>query len=260
MLWHRFRKDPTLVLMGFAAGVVLMLVSGTIKEGAEARKEILQRNTFGDLRIFTEPFTGRSDTKEVMVISKGDVPVVFLYNNDSNEVDRLAITSGKHGIMALTRLTKSGISEFVLLGNEVHDGLRMPVFTMDVSDKPGVWDKVRYTPTVAGVYDKGKLVSYRVVGEVYHDIDFDGQFDAKSIYDEKSVVCSESIFVDEQWLELGYREPDGRWKREGLFEADKLRAYTVEGKEKVYFDFVWGKGWHRQPKHAVQEDSENATE
>lgn len=262
MLWRRLSKNGGLVPAGPVAGFALMLLFGCARNGGEARKEMLQRNTFGDLQIITEPFTERSDTKDVMIISKGDVPVLILYNSDSNEVDRFAVTNGMNGMVVTGRLTKSGISEFVLYGNAVHEGLRMPVFTVDASDKPSVWTKVRYTPSVAAVYDKGKMVSYRVEGEVYHDIDFDGQFDAKSIYDKdsdgESVVSSESIFIDGQWLELVHREPDGQWKRKGLCEEDKSRAYTVEGEKTVYFDFVWGKGWHRRPEREVQEDSRMA--
>ncbi len=255
MVCFRPSRSAGLVLAGFTVGLALMLLFGCARNGGEARKEILHRNTFGDLQITAEPFTGRSDAKDVMLISKGDVPILILYNSDSNEVDRFAVANGTDDIVALGRLTKSGISEFVLYGNEVHEGLRMPVFTMDASDKPGVWDEVRYTATAHAVYDQGKCVSYRVVGEVYYDIDFDGQFDAKDIRDKESEVFSESIFIDGQWLELVHREPDGQWRRKGLFEADKSRAYTIEGDDKVYFDFVWGRGWHRRPAEEAQGDS-----
>jgi len=258
MLWHRFGKNLGLILMGLVTGFVLTLVLGFADSPTGAHRETPQ-STYGDLRIITVPLD-RDDARDSMVIYKGDVPIIHLFRTDSNEVNLFGINNSVHGKLALGCLTKAGISEFTLFGNKVREGMQMPVFTMNASDKPGVWNKVRYTPTVAGIYDKGKLVSYRVVGEVYHDIDFDGQFDAKSIYDEKLVVCSESIFIDGQWLELGYREPNGRWKREGFFEADKSRAYTMDGAKKVYFDFVWGKGWHRRPEGDVPKSHQKARE
>lgn len=257
MLRRLSRKNVGFAVTGLAAGVVLSLTLGSVESRSRAYKELVQTGRFGDLRIVTTALDG-NEAKESMIILKGDIPIIHFYRNDSNQVDRFALTNGAHGTVALARLIASGISEFVLHGNEVHDGLRMPVFTMDASDEPGVWHKVMYTPSVVGVYDKDKLVSYRVVGEVYYDIDFDGQFDTKSVYDRESNVVSESIFIEGKWVELAHRDADGQRRRLGRCETEDLRAYTIEGEKKVYFDFVWGKGWHERSQ-AKTRDGKDGT-
>lgn len=245
MLSHDFCTNASLVAIGLMAGVAMvpMLGSSAANNGTETFAE----GTFGDIRLVTVPLE-TSDTRAVMTLLKGDVPIIHLYRNDANEVDRFAVANGAHGTVALGRLTEAGISEFVLHGNEVHNGLRMPVLTIDASARPGVWHKARYTPTVGGVYSDGKLISYRVVGEVYHDIDFDGQFDARDVYDKESIVTSQCIFIDGQWIELARRDVDGEWRRLGRFETGELEAFTIEGDSKVSFDFVCGGGWHKRAK------------
>ena len=87
--------------------------------------------------------------------------------------------------------------------NHMPDVARAVLF-LKSSDKPGVWRPATYAPTVAAVYDeKGTLVRWRAIGETYFDLDFNGQFDAKEIFNDKSVVVSQSIFVKDQWRELG---------------------------------------------------------
>ena len=245
MLRNRICKNAGFAVAGFVGGIVLMLALGFAKDPNEGEKEILPRNTYGDLRIVTT-LLDRSDTKDGMAIYKGDIPIIFLYRNDSNEIDRFALTNGEKGLLALGRLAKSGISEFGVYGNKVHDSGRSPVLFLKTSDKPGVWCPARYAPTVAGVYDeKGKLVHWCAIGEVYFDLDFDGQFDAKEILDDKSVVVSQSIFIKDQWRELGTLD---RKERIGGFDPETLSADTRErgSRKTTYFDFVGGKGWQER--------------
>jgi hypothetical protein len=249
MLRNRICKDAGFTLTGFIAGIALLLILGFAKDRDENEKEILPKNTFGDLRIVTESLK-RSDSKGMMTLRKGGMPIIFIYINDANEVDRFAIVNGAHGLLALGRLGKSGISEFAVYGNEVHDGGRTPVLLMVASDKPGVWHKVRYSPTFP-VHEEGKLKLYRTVGELYEDLDFDGQFDLKEIHDSKSAIISQSIFLKDEWRELGRMDSDGRFnKRRGAFDPNDLSAYTegVDTGKGTYFDFVWGKGWQERPE------------
>ena len=78
-----------------------------------------------------------------------------------------------------------------------------------------------------------------MIGETYLDFDLDGQFDAKEVLNEKSVVVSGSIFIQGQWREIGTL--DGR-ERTGAFDLEALTANTRErgSKKTTYFDFVWG--------------------
>ena len=121
-----------------------------------------------------------------------------------------------------------------------------PVLFLKSSDKPGVWRPATYAPTVAAVYDeKGTLVRWRAIGETYFDLDFNGQFDAKEIFNDKSVVVSQSIFVKDQWRELGTLD---RKERIGGFDPETQTADTRErgSKKTTYFDFVGGKGWQER--------------
>jgi hypothetical protein len=248
MLRNQTSNKAGFAVIGFFAGIVLILALGSAKNRREDKKEALPKNTFGDLRITTE-LPARNDSKKAMTIYKGDTPIILIFTNDSNEVDRFAITNGTRGLLALGRLGESRISQFAVYGNEVHGGRRMPVLTMVPSDKPGVWHKVRYAPASRPVYDEGKLTSYRAVGELYEDLDFDGQFDAKQIWDDQSVVVSESIFVNGQWKELGRVDSKERPnQRVGAYDPNSLSAYTrdVGGGKQTDFDFVWGKGWQER--------------
>ena len=122
MLRNRICKNAGLVLMGLVAGTALTLVLGFAKNRDEDEKDILPRNTFGDLRIVTVPVE-RSGSDKGMALCKGDIPIILVYTNDSNEVHHFAITNGKHGTLAVGDLTRSGISKFGVYGSEVHDGL-----------------------------------------------------------------------------------------------------------------------------------------
>jgi len=255
---NRICKNAGFALTGFVAGITLMLALGFAKDPNEGEKEILPKNAFGDLRIVTVPLD-RSDTKDAMLIYKGDVPIIHIYRNDANEVHRFALSNGEKNVLAFGNLVKSGISEFVVYGNEVHSGRRTPVLYLKSSDKPGVWRPTTYIPSVVPVYDeKGTLVRWRMIGEAYFDLDFDGQFDAKLIWNDKSVVVSGSIFIKGQWREIGTL--DGK-ERIGAFDPETLSADTRErgSKKTTYFDFVWGKGWQeRSQEGASQGDSVNS--
>ncbi len=251
---HQAHWNAGFAMTGFAAGIMLMLVLGSAKGRKEDEKDILPRNTFGDLRIVTTPVE-RSGSKDSMAICKGDIPIIFIYMNDSNEIDRFGISNGKQGILAVGWLTKSGISKFAVYGNEVHGGRRTPVLSMVASDKPGVWHKARYAPAFTPVYDDGKLTRYRAVGELYEDLDFDGQLDAKQIWNDRSVVVSESIFIKGEWRELGRVDSKGRFnKRVGAYDPNDLSAYTedVDGGNRTHFDFVPGKGWRERSQTEVR--------
>jgi hypothetical protein len=254
-MWkYRAGWNAGFAVAGFVAGIGLMLALGFAKDPNESEKEILPKNTFSDLRITVMPLK-QKDINAAMTIYKGDTPIIIIYRNDSNEVDRFGIANGRHGILALGGLAKSGISKFGVYGNEVHGGRRTPVLTMVASDKPGVWYKVRYAPTFIPVYDGGKLTRYRTVGELYTDLDFDGQFDAKEIWNDKSVIVSESILIKGEWRELGRMDSNGRFsKRAGAYDPNDLSAFTedVDGGNKTYFDFVPGKGWRQRSQTEVR--------
>jgi len=183
---------------------------------------------------------------ESLCISKDGYPFIILYKDSSNKIIRWAITDGKEGMIALSKFDEDRISEFVILGNKVHENLRMPVFSFKASGKAGVWNEVIYMPTARAIKENGKPKSYAAIGEVYDDIDFDGQFDAKRVLNKESEIVYEYIFVDGKWLALDNRGSDERIKKIGHYSTDRLDAVTFDGKEKVYYDFEIGKGWKKR--------------
>ncbi len=213
-----------------------MLVLGVAKSTDKNKREILPKNVFGDLRIITEPMD-LGELKESMVIYKGDIPLIYLFRNDANEVSGFGITCGNDGMPGWAQLAKSGISDFVVYGNKIHAESRTAVLVLTASDKPGVRRHLGYGLSVPK-YDDNKvpghrIPSYRIVGDVYRDLDFDGRFDAKEVFNDKSVVVSESIFVNGEWRELGRLDSNSqfieRLKRVGSFDDKNLTAFTAGG-------------------------------
>ena len=124
MLRNRLCKNAGLALTGFVAGITLMLALGFAKDPNKGEKEILPRNTFGDLRIVTAPLERSDGINAGMVIYKGDIAILTLLRNDANEVDGFGVLNGENNILAVGRLAKSGVSEFSVYGNEPHAGRR----------------------------------------------------------------------------------------------------------------------------------------
>ena len=111
---------------------------------------------------------------------------------------------------------------------------------------PGIWKKAFYMPNCKKIIKNGELISYAPNGELYEDIEFDGQFDAKCIMNEKNEILSESIYIDGKWLEVNNSGSNGQKRKIGYYDIASMEAFTLEGNEKVYFDFEFGKGWKKR--------------
>jgi hypothetical protein len=243
MLWNQIGKKAVFALTGFVAGITLMLALGLAKDRQENEREILPKNVFGDLRIATMPVR-RNEFNGQMVLYKGDRPIIYLFRNDANEVGAYCLTHGEDDILAAGWLSKSGLSYFSLYGNKVHDAQRTMILIMQASDKPGVWRFAGYGLTIPG--DDRE----RFVGDVYVDLDVDGRFDGKQVFNDKSAVVSDSIFINGEWRELGHLDSKGQFvKRKGSFNKKDLTAFIedMDSGKKTYFDFVPGQGWRERP-------------
>lgn len=244
MLGNRIGKNAVLVLTGFVSGCILMLAVGLAQKHDEGEKEILPGNVFRDLRITCVPLE-EDDIRGAMAIYKGDRPIIYLYRNDANEVGGYGLTNGQDDILAVGQFSKAGISNFVLYGNKVRDAQRTVVLVMQASDKPGVWRLASYGLTVP---DDNR---HRFVGDVYVDLDCDGRFDGKQVFNDKSAIVSESISMNGEWRELGRLDSNGQFaKTKGSFDEKDLTAFTedMDSGKKSYFDFVPGQGWQERPQ------------
>ena len=211
---------------------------------------------YGDAQFTIVDDINNPDHPEIvdaLVISKDDYPFIFLYKELSGRISYFAITDGRNKL-ALSKFQNGRISEFTILGNKVHDDRRMPVFTFDASDKPGVWNNVMYMPSFKAIVENGKLISFTPNGEKYDDIDFDGQFDAKSFVVEGFKYLSQSIYIDGKWKELGYTDSQGKFHQTGSYIVERFYAFNFEDGRKVEYDFEIGKGWKKRPDPSFIDD------
>lgn len=252
MLRSRLSGAVGTLIVGFILGISLMLVMGVDeaitnhkKTVSDNEKTILEPGVFGDIRISISKIED-VEAKDVLTVFKGEYPFFLVYKNPNGEVFGFALADGNEGILALSNFNKGRIADFVVYGNKVHDNKRMPVFFLEASETHGVWHKVRYSSTSRAIRDGDKVMTYKIIGEVYIDIDFDGEFDARQLWDKDSKIVSESIFVNGRWLELSKRTSNGDFTKLGHIEIEKSEAFTVKDNKKVYYDFEFGKGWKKR--------------
>ncbi|MGD2093815.1 MAG: hypothetical protein PVH77_02285 [Phycisphaerales bacterium] len=250
MLMSILKKNSVKMSFSFLMGAMVVLIFGFQDNKGVMDLEQIKEITYADISIDIVDdvnYLGQPDIVEYLRIKKKDYPFIYLFKNPSNKIVKWNIVNGKEGPLAFSKFDKDRISEFSIYGNKVHDKRRMPVFFLRASDKPGVWQKAMYTPTLKAIEEKGKLISYRAIGEWYEDIDFDGQFDAKRIYNEESEIVYEYIFVNGEWLTLDDRDLKEKMTKIGHYSLDRLDAVTFDGKQKTYYDFEIGKGWKKRP-------------
>lgn len=260
MLTSRFLKSAGFLLCGFIIGIVFTLIVGFDEEHHKQGRELIKPGTFGDIRILIKDLEYPDINKvlEVLTIWKGEYPFIAIPKEPTGNIPNIRIVDAM-AERELIRIyfEKDRISEFSLVGNE-----GQPVFTVDASNKAGVWHKANYTSFVKIDKPLGRWVDYMPVGEHYEDIDFDGHFDAKMVYNEKGEIDSFYIFIKGQWQEVCHYSSD-ELEAMTLFVNDKFQrikpddsGYDSKLIEKLsslpksarrirylYHDFEWGKGW-----------------
>jgi len=201
-----------LVGCSFLFGVVFMLTMGLTKKD-KPEKELIKPGVFGDIHVFIKDLEYPDINKrvEVLTICKGEYPFILIPKEPTGDISGIRIVDGM-AERELIRIyfEKGRMSEIFLVGNE-----GQPVFTVDASKKAGVWHKANYMPCVKIDKPFGTWVDYMPVGEYYEDIDFDGHFDAKLVYNEKGEIVSFHIFIKGQWREVC------------KYSFDKLEAMTL---------------------------------
>ena len=237
------------MLFSFILGAILVFTFAFIDKNDVIDFNQTKSIAYGDIRFDVFKDVNHPDYPEIvesLCISKKDKPFIILYKDSSNTIIRWTIANGKEGLLALSNFDKGRISEFFVFGNKVHNNMRMPVFALNATNKPGVWRNASYIPNVKAVEDNGKIKSYVMKGEKYDDIDFDGQFDAKSLVDEDLNILSQSIYINGEWLEIQNTNTDGTLNKIGYYSAENLEAKALDGKHKVYYDFKVGEGWKKR--------------
>ncbi len=117
----------------------------------------------------------------------------------------------------------------------------------DASAWSGIW----HAKTVREYGSDGRWLRGRPVGEAYIDIDCDGQFDVKSIYNDKSEITSQWVFMEGRWQMLGVFDPPVYWTKASLWNDQ--HATLLEDGKKHTLDFTPGLGWKRRQSESKSE-------
>jgi hypothetical protein len=194
--------------------------------------------TFGDVAVNTAALD-HPDARRVMSISRNGIPFLMLYENHSGETDRFAIVNGRHGVLALGELAVEGIAAFAVHGNSIEGRPETPVLLLEASQAPGQWDTVTYAATKP----RQGTDYYPMRGETYDDIDFDGQFDAKRVYNKKHEIVSMSIYLDGACKEICRVNDAGLFLKVGKYYPKQCDAFYTEGELRTHYRFQRGVGW-----------------
>ena len=253
-------KRITSVFFSFLFGMALMLMLGLTKDDHDEKQEILKSGEFGDIRIFVSKFPNLTEAGEVLIVAKKDYPFIAIKKNRSGIVDAVCLFDSSERELARMEFEKGKTSNLYLLDNK--EG---PVFVVEASEKPGVWQNARYMPCVKIDKPFKTYVDHMPVGEHYRDFDFDGHFDAKTVYNEHGDIISRFICVKDEWQEVckyNFDELEGM----SLFVNGKFQKITPDDSgydsklierlsslppserqiKYVYYDFEFGKGWKQR--------------
>ena len=133
-------------------------------------------------------FTYFSPNAEIYTNPKkfGDIAIVPLKDADG---ERLIMTKGeKIFFYAEAEIGKTGkVINGIAIGDQ--NVLR---FKMAASEEEGKWKNATYACCKKG----------RITGEEYTDINFDGQFDIKAVYDDAGKVIATFIYVNKNWKKV----------------------------------------------------------
>jgi hypothetical protein len=119
---------------------------------------------FGDIKIAAlKPADLREneDIDEILMMTKDDIPFFYASANKSGKVTEVAILGAEKQIR----------------------------FAMFTSESPSGWERAMYS------CDRDNYT----IGEEYIDFNFDGQFDAKSFYNDKGIEIRKYIYIDNDW-------------------------------------------------------------
>ena len=196
------RKVNILYLICFFAGCItcLIVLIGAFIIDTKGGK-IVPLNTpcsFGNIKIWVEKVSGRD--KEIYDFSKGlrlakdDIPFILINMDKAGKISSLSITNRKN--------------------------LR---FTMAASRHPGKWERAIYVGYNDANYP---------TGETYVDINFDGHFDIKHVFDDAGKKVSTYIYINSSWIQVNSCDA----------KEDGITFKAVLGQTMYVFDP--NSGWH----------------
>jgi len=151
---------------GFIVGIISLYLIETYSAYLSPNAELSgYPKKFGDVRIEAFKSTDQQASKgidKILMITKGEVPFFYASENKAGNVTEVAI-----------------------LGQEKQ--IRFVMFAADKSETG--WANAVYA------YGKNNLT----IGDKYTDIDFDGKFDEKEVYNDKGTKLTTYIYIDNNW-------------------------------------------------------------
>lgn len=185
------------LLIGMCVGITVTVFAGAILSYLDPGTLLTSRpKIFGDIKIFVyEPnaleATMLHDITKTMVMTKSDTPFLSIAMDRAGKISNLSLLDGDSKLR----------------------------FTMTASSELGKWEDAIY----AGGGGTG-----RTTGGMYVDIDFDGHFDVKNVFDDSGKKISQHIYMD------------GIWQQVDRCNFEK----AVSGEAR--YVFTASSGWHRK--------------
>lgn len=244
--WEIWKPKP--LLCGFFSGIIFMIVLAIIvgpnlgpmheypKDYFDAK--VLKRGSFGDVEITRMGIAGHEDG-EAITISMNGYNFATIQKDKANTIKTINIFDGFERELVRGTFDGGRLNEIYLRTNTKPTGM----FHVVRSVSSNLWQHAYY-----GEFTKGK--------ENYlEDIDFDGQFDFKGMWNESLKERDVYIFLDNNWHEVSGIDPndmiaseylvDGKFHRNTEL-AEKISTLPKSAIKKVYYDFEFGKGWKKR--------------
>jgi len=182
-----------ILFIGIVIGFAIALLIGAVVYYLDSDTLLTDHpKTFGDIEIWALKHENHEEDEKpykTLIMKKNKTPFFYAAQNKDGKVTEIAIVGENKSIR----------------------------LTIKTSKEPGKWEEAIY----------GCTKDY-ITGEQYIDINFDGQFETKYIFDNIGELISRHIYIDGIWKEI---------------ESFKNRV-AISGQTKYVFDP--NSGWQKE--------------
>ncbi len=155
-----------MLFVGIAMGVVIIIIIGAIGSYLDPSTALTKHpKKFGDITIFVQEAASGGDAlcqdediDQMLFMAKADVPFLTIGLDNSGKINGLSLLDNRGKLF----------------------------FTMTPSTDSGRWEGAIYA---------GQDNNDCIVGEMFVDINFDGRFDIRRIYDDTGKKVSSYIYI-----------------------------------------------------------------
>jgi len=157
--------------VGFVVGVAVLILIGAIGSYIHPVTSLTWPKKFGDITIFVreaadcEDVFFQEDIDQMLFMAKADVPFLTIGLDNSGKINGLSLLDNRGKLC----------------------------FTMTPST-----DSVRWEGAIYASQDDND----NTVGEMFVDVNFDGHFDIRHIFDDTGKKVSRYIYIDQDWKKV----------------------------------------------------------